>query len=66
MQLEIKNRNAFKIVSGKPRGKRRLVRPRQRWEDNVRVDLKEIGFNARNWVDSAQDKGYWQAPRMRY
>ena len=46
-------RSAFKILSGKPTGKRRLGRPRRRWEDNIRMDLKEIGINAGNWVDSA-------------
>ena len=36
-------------------------RPRRRWEDNVRIDLKEIGNNARNWVDSVKDRDYWRA-----
>ena len=36
-------------------------RPRRRWEDNIRMDLKEIGFNTRNWIDSAQDRDYWRA-----
>jgi hypothetical protein len=48
-------RSAFKILIGKPTGKRILGRPRLRWEDNIRMDLKEIGINTRNWVDSAQD-----------
>ena len=34
---------------------------RRRWEDNIRMDLKEIVINTRNWVDSAQDRGYWRA-----
>jgi hypothetical protein len=41
-------------------GKRPLGRPRHRWEDNIRMDLKEIGINTRNWVDSAQDRDYWR------
>ena len=41
--------------------KRPLRRPRRRWEDNIRMDLEEIGINAGNWVDSAQDKNYWRA-----
>ena len=49
-------RSAFKILTGKPTGKRPLGRPRRRWEDNIRMDLEEIGINAGNWVDSAQDK----------
>ena len=45
-------RSAFKILTGKPTGKRHLGRPRRRREDNIRKDLKEIGINTRNWVDS--------------
>ena len=44
-------RSAFKILTGKPTGKRPLGRPRRRWEDNIRMVLKEIGINTRNWVD---------------
>ena len=42
--------SAFKILTGTPAGKRPLGRPRRRWEDNIRIDLKEIGINTRNWV----------------
>ena len=38
-----------------------MGRPRRRWEDNIRMDLEEIGINAENWVDSAQDTNYWRA-----
>ena len=55
-------RNAFKILTGTPEGKIPLGRPRHRWEDTIRMDLKEIGINTRNWVDSAQDMDYWKAP----
>ena len=51
-------RSNFKILTGKPTGNRPLGRRRRRWEDNIRMDLKEIGVNTRNWVDSAQDRGY--------
>ena len=47
-------RSSFKILTGKPTGKR----PRSRWEDNIRMDLEEIGINAGNWIDSAQDRNY--------
>ena len=47
--------------TGKPTGKRPFGRPRHRWEDNIRMDLEEIGVNAGNWVDSAQDRDYWRA-----
>ena len=56
-----KGRSAFKILIGKPTGKRHLGRPRRRWEDNIRMDLEEIGINACNWVDLAQDRNYWRA-----
>ena len=54
-------KSAFKILTGKPTGKRSLGRPRCRWEDNIRMDLKEICINTRNWVDSAHDRAYWRA-----
>ena len=51
-------RSAFKILTGKLTGKRSLGRPRRKWENNIRIDLEEIGINAGNWVDSAQDRDY--------
>ena len=51
-------RSAFKILAGIPTGKKLLGRPMRRWEDNVRTDLKEIGINTRNWVDSVQNRDY--------
>ena len=48
------------MLLGKPSGKRLLGRPRHRWEVNIRMDLKEIGINTRNWVDSAQGMDYWR------
>ena len=53
------SRSAFEILTGKTTGKRPLGRPRRRWEDNIRINLKEIGINMRNWVDSAQDRDCW-------
>ena len=51
-------RSSFKILTDKPTGKRPLRRPRRRWEDNIRMGLEQIGINAGNWVDSAQDRDY--------
>ena len=45
----------------KPTGKTPLGRPGRRWEDNIRMDLEEIGINAGNWADSAEDRNYWRA-----
>ena len=54
-------RSAFKILTVKRTGKRHLGRPRRRWEDNIRIDLEEIGINAGNWVVSVLDRNYWRA-----
>ena len=54
-------RSAFKILTGKPTGKVPLGRPRRRWEENIRIEHKEIGINTRNLVDSDQDSYYWRA-----
>ena len=51
-------RSTFKILAGKPRENRPLGRPRRRWGDNIRSDLKKIGVNTRNWVYLAQDRDY--------
>ena len=51
-------RSAFKMLTGKSTRERPLGRPMRRWEDNITMDLVEIGINAGNWVDSAQDRNY--------
>jgi hypothetical protein len=51
-------RNAYRILVGKPEGKRPLGRPRPRWVDNIKMDLREIGVD---WVDLAQDRDHWRA-----
>ena len=56
-----KGKSAFKILTGKPTRNRSLGWPMHRWEDNIRINLKEIGINTRDWIDSAQDRGYWRA-----
>ena len=52
------DRSSFNLFAGTSTEKRPLGRPRHRWEDKVRMDLEEIGINAGNWVDSAQDRDY--------
>ena len=49
------------MLTSRPTGKRLLGTPRHRWEDNIKMDLKEIGINTRNWLDSAQDRDNWRA-----
>ena len=51
-------RNALKLLTGKPKGKKYLGKPRHREEDNIRMNLKEIGVNMRNLVDSVQYRGF--------
>jgi hypothetical protein len=54
-------RNAYKISVGKPEGKRPLGRHRRRWENNIRMDLREIGWGGMDWIDLAQDRDQWRA-----
>jgi hypothetical protein len=49
-------RNAYRILVGKPEGKRPLRKPRRRWEDDIEMDLREIGWGGMNWIDPAQDR----------
>jgi hypothetical protein len=51
-------RNAYRILVGKPDGKRPLGRPRRRWVDNIKMDLREIGMD---WIDLAQNRDQWRA-----
>jgi hypothetical protein len=51
----------YKILMGKPEGRRPLERPRRRWEDGVRIDLREIGLGSVDWIRLAQDRNRWQA-----
>jgi hypothetical protein len=54
-------RNAYRILVGKPEGKRPLGRPRRRWEDNIKMDLREIEWDGMDWIDLAQDRDQWMA-----
>jgi hypothetical protein len=51
----------FKVLVGRPEGKRTLGRPRRRWEDNIKMDLREIGIDGANWIRLAQDMVQWRA-----
>jgi hypothetical protein len=46
---------------GKPEGKRPLGRPRRRWVDNIKMDLRETGWDGMDWIDLAQDRNQWRA-----
>jgi hypothetical protein len=54
-------RNAYRILVGKPEGKRPLGRPRHRWVDNIKMDLREIGWDGVDRIDLAQDRDQWRA-----
>jgi hypothetical protein len=54
-------RGVCRILVGRPEGKRPLERPKCRWEDNIKMDLREIGINDANWIQLAQDRAQWRA-----
>jgi hypothetical protein len=56
-----KKRNAYRLLVGKPEGKRPLGRPRRRWVDNIKMDLGEVGWGDVNWIGLAQDRNRWRA-----
>jgi hypothetical protein len=54
-------RNAYRILVGKPQRKRPLGRPRRRWDDNIKIDLRVIGWSGMDWVYLAQDRNHWRS-----
>ena len=54
-------RGVHRVLVGKPEGKRPLERPRRRWEDNIKVDLQEVGGGCGDWMELAQDRDRWRA-----
>jgi hypothetical protein len=50
-----------RLLVGKPKGKRPLVKPRCRWVDDIKMDLREIGCGGMDWIDLAQDRDQWKA-----
>jgi hypothetical protein len=54
-------RNVYRLLVGKPEGKRPLRRPRRRWMDNIKMDLLEIGSKVVDWIGLAQDRYRWRA-----
>jgi hypothetical protein len=53
-------RGLYRVLVGRPEGKRPLERPRRRWEDNIRMDLRVIGIYGVNWIGLAQDRVQWR------
>ena len=54
-------RDVYRVLVGKPEGRRPLGRPRRRWEDNIKMDLQEVGCGGMDWIDLAQDRDRWWA-----
>jgi len=55
-------RGVYWVLVGRPEGKRPLRRPRLRWEDNIKMDLQEVGWGNMDWIELAQDRDRWRAP----
>jgi hypothetical protein len=53
-------RGVYRVLVGRPEGKRPLGRPRRRWEDNTKMDLRETGIDGANWILLAQDRVQWR------
>ena len=51
----------YRVLVGKPKGKRPLMRPRRRWDYNIKMDLQEVGGGCGDWIDLAQDRERWRA-----
>jgi hypothetical protein len=51
----------YRVLVGKPEGKRSLGRPRRRWEDNIKMDFQEVGCEGKDWIELAQDSDGWRA-----
>ena len=54
-------RGIFRVLVGKPEGKRPLGRPRHRWEDNIEMNLQEVGCGGMDWIELSQDRYSWRA-----
>jgi hypothetical protein len=54
-------RGAYRVLVGKPEGRRPRERPRRSWEDKITVDLREVGWAGMDWINVAQDRDRWRA-----
>jgi len=54
-------RGVYRVLVGKPEGKRQFGKPRSRWEDNIKMDIQEVGCGGVDWIELAQDRDRWRA-----
>jgi hypothetical protein len=59
--MDGEGRGMYRVLVGKPEGKRPLGRPRHRWEDNIMMDFQEVGCGVMDWIGLAQDRDRWNA-----
>jgi hypothetical protein len=53
--------SVYRVLVGKPKGKRPVGRPRRKWEDNIKMDIQELGYGGTDWIDRGQDRDRWRA-----
>jgi hypothetical protein len=56
----VEGRGVYRVLVGKPEGRRRLGRPRHRWEDNIKMNLQEVGCGGMDWIELAKDRDRWR------
>ena len=59
--LMVETRGGHRVLVRRPEGKRPLGKPRRRWEDNIKIDLQQVGWGGMDWIDLAQDRDSWRA-----
>ena len=59
MACMVERRGVYRVLVGKPEGTRRLGRPSRRWEDNIKMDLQEVGCGGMDWIELAEDRDRW-------
>jgi len=59
--MEEERRGVYRVLVGKPEGKRPTGRPRRRWDDNIKIYLQDVGCGGMDWIELAQDRDRWRA-----
>jgi hypothetical protein len=57
---DVEGRGVYRVLVWKPEGKRAVGRPRRRWEDNIKMDLQEVGWRGMDWIELAEDRDHWR------